>query len=66
LSQSVEQECQQLFGLPEHFITWAIPDYDEISPIPGTEDQIYEYVEMTFQKIVKNITDYIKNVQEDA
>ncbi len=62
LNKNVEKECQKLFGLPDNYIVWDIPDFDEISPIPTTKAEIHVFTERTYSLIVSkinNLSDYL-------
>jgi protein-tyrosine-phosphatase len=48
LNQAVADECSRLFKLPDNVIVWDIPDFDEVTPIPKTEEEIKRYAEKTY------------------
>jgi protein-tyrosine-phosphatase len=60
LNVGVKEECEELFGLPDEYIVWGIKDFDEVSPIPRTKDEIYKYTNNTYD-LVKNAVDNLIN-----
>ncbi len=54
LNRTVANECIHLFKLPENTIVWNVPDFDEVSPIPKTQEELFTYAENTFKLITLN------------
>jgi hypothetical protein len=55
LSESVKAECEKLFRLPENSLVWDIPDFDEVTLIPTTDEEIREYAEKVLKLVVADI-----------
>lgn len=65
MNQKVADECNKLYGLSDNFIVWDIPDFDEIKPIPMTQNEIENYVKNTFNLIKSKVDELIKTNQLD-
>lgn len=63
LSQSVKDECDKLFIMPENTTVWSIPDFDEVVPVPTTEAELHDYAEKTFQAIATNVRQLAASTQ---
>lgn len=62
LNENVKDECEQLFGLPNKYIIWDIPDFDEVTPIPVTNIEIHRYTESTYDQVKKRVDDLISDI----
>jgi protein-tyrosine-phosphatase len=57
LNDNVRKECQKLFGLPTNYKVWDIPDFDEITPIPTTKQEIQVFTERIYGLVVSKVND---------
>ena len=55
LSQSAKDECDRLFTMPKNTLVWAIPDFDEVVPIPKSETELHDYAEETYRSVVHEV-----------
>jgi hypothetical protein len=60
----VADECTQLsFTLPAKVIVWNVPDFDEVTPIPKTEDELNNFDENTYSLVVVQVNSLVQQLK---
>jgi protein-tyrosine-phosphatase len=62
LNENVKDECQKLFGLPDNYIVWDIPDFNETIPTPSSSSAFNEFTESTYSQIASMVDDLTKEL----
>jgi protein-tyrosine-phosphatase len=64
MNQAVADECTQLsFTLPAKVIVWNVPDFDEVTPIPKTEDELNNFDENTYSLVVVQVNSLVQQLK---
>lgn len=63
MNQAVRDEAATLITLPRDERIWDIIDLDEVDPVPATDEELDQFLEKMYQKIVERTNQFIA---EDA
>jgi protein-tyrosine-phosphatase len=62
MNQAVADECKRLFKLPANMVVWGVPDFDEVTPVPRTGDEINSYAERTYLLVAESVNKLVQKL----